>query len=250
MKIVSWNCGGASRYGNGTFNKVKQNYVEKYKADIYVIQECTKDDIENLNKANKTFYCDNVDSEYGIGIFSDKFKIELLPEHNSEYRYVLPYKISSENSEFVLFAVWTKNKDKNNKTDEYSELYTVQIWKAINYEMYRKFLKGHVILIGDFNSNSCWENEYDKNKLPSHKSIVDKLLEYNIESAYHKYFICDHGQEENPTELFRMDINKQYHVDYCFFSKDYELKNVEVENLDEWKKTKYSDHCPIMVELI
>jgi exonuclease III len=108
MKIVSWNCGGATQYRNGSFYKTKQNYIKKYNADIYVIQECIENDIKSLDAVNKKFYYDNVDSEYGIGIFSDIFEIELLPDHNSDYRYVLRYKVLSDQYEFTLFAIWTK----------------------------------------------------------------------------------------------------------------------------------------------
>ena len=40
-KIISWNC----KVG---FNTKKVEYIEKYLADIYIIQECTKDDIEKI----------------------------------------------------------------------------------------------------------------------------------------------------------------------------------------------------------
>jgi exonuclease III len=208
MKIVSWNC----KFG---FDEEKAKYINKYNADIYVIQECTLNNVD-LVKNYKEFgawFGDNVDSYYGIGIFSDKYTIEpLTPEHNTDYRYVVPYKISDKNNEFVLFAVWTKNKDKENKKVEYTE----QIWNAINYDGYKNILSGSVILVGDFNSNNYWDEQYFKNKSHSHKDIINKLKEYGIESAYHKYYNCENGNEKEPTLLWRMDKNNKYHIDYCF----------------------------------
>ena len=247
MKIVSWNCGEAT--SKEIFSEEKAAYIDDYAADIYVIQECTENDVKNLNKfkKNKKFYCDKpiIDSPYGIGIFSDKFNIELLSDHNPEFRYFLPYRIFNHEFEFALFAVWTKGKDKNNKDVEY----TVQTWGAINHEPYKKYLNGPIILIGDFNSNNYWDKDYKSNKEPSHNDIIEKLREYNIESAYHKYYNCINGNEKEPTEFYLMDENKKYHVDYCFASGNFSITDVKVGSLAEWRKTKYSDHCPISIDL-
>jgi endonuclease/exonuclease/phosphatase family metal-dependent hydrolase len=105
------------------------------------------------------------------------------------------------------------------------------------------------MLIGDFNSNNYWDNEYVKNKVHSHNDIINKLKEYNIVSAYHTYYNCENGNEKEPTLLWKMDINKKYHIDYCFISNNFKLNNVTVSNITEWEKTKHSDHCPLIIEL-
>jgi endonuclease/exonuclease/phosphatase family metal-dependent hydrolase len=246
MKIVSWNCKAISPYNKEGFTEEKARYIEKFNADIYVIQECTNYDVDKLKNFKKTgiWYGDDVDSKYGIGIFSDKFIINLLDIHNSEFRYIVPYKVICENIEFVLCAVWTKDKDKDNKKLEYTE----QTWKAINFEKYGTLLNSSVMLIGDFNSNNYWENEYRRKKVPSHNDIINKLKEYGIESAYHKFYNCKDGNENDPTLLWQMNINKKFHIDYCFVSSNFKLKNVEVVNIKEWEETKYSDHCPLIIE--
>jgi endonuclease/exonuclease/phosphatase family metal-dependent hydrolase len=246
MKIVSWNCKAVPPYDKEGFTKEKADYIGKYHADIYVIQECTNYDIEHLNdfKKNSVWYGDNLDSKYGIGIFSDTFSVELLGEHNPEYRYVVPYKVSNGSSQFTLFAVWTKDKNKNNEKVEYTE----QTWGAINFDGYKKFLEGPVMLTGDFNSNNYWDKEYTGKKLPSHNDIIKKLKGYNIESAYHKYYNCENGNEKDPTLLWQMDINKKYHIDYCFVSDNFKIKIVSITDLTEWSKIKYSDHCPLIIE--
>ena len=88
MKFVSWNC----KVG---FNEKKAEYIKKYNADFYIIQECIEKDYSNINKyfKNYSFFCDNIDSKYGIGLFSDKFEFIILPEHNVNFRYIVPYKI-------------------------------------------------------------------------------------------------------------------------------------------------------------
>jgi endonuclease/exonuclease/phosphatase family metal-dependent hydrolase len=239
-KIVSWNC----RFG---FDKNKVEYIKKYLADIYIIQECTKDDIEFLKDVHKycMWYGDNIDSKYGIGIFSNDFKMELLQDFNPDFRFVIPFKIYDENNEFYIFVVWTKDKDKNNKKIEYTE----QTWNAINYKNYEEILSGNVILIGDFNSNNYWNKQYKQKKIPSHKDIINKLKEYKIESAYHKYYNLEDGNEKDATLFWQMDKNKRFHIDYCFISNNFKINNVQIENSEEWEKNKYSDHSPLIVYL-
>jgi exonuclease III len=240
MKLVSWNC----KVG---FNEQKVKYIKKYDADLYIIQECIEKDFININKyfKNNSFFCDNIDSKYGVGLFSDKFEFNILPEHNVSFRYIVPYKIFSNDYEFILFSIWTKDKNENNKKIEYTE----QTWKAINFDGYKKYLSSSIILVGDFNSNNFWENNYIKNKVHSHNDIIEKLHEYNIESVYHKYHNCANGNEKDPTLLWQMDINKRFHIDYCFISKNYKIKSINICSLKDWEKNKLSDHCPLIIEI-
>jgi endonuclease/exonuclease/phosphatase family metal-dependent hydrolase len=240
MKLVSWNC----KFG---FTEQKAEYIKKYNADLYIIQECFGKDFNNINKIfkNYLFFCDDLDSKYGVGIFSDKFEFQILPEHNQNFRYIVPYKIFNNDHEFVLFSIWTKDKDENKKKIEYTE----QTWKAINFEGYKKYLLGSTILVGDFNSNNFWNKEYNLKKVHSHNDIIEKLREYNIESAYHKFYNCINGNEKDPTLLWQMDKNKKFHIDYCFISNNYELKNVTIGSISEWERNKLSDHCTLIIEL-
>ena len=240
MKFVSWNC----KVG---FNEKKAEYIKKYNADFYIIQECIEKDFSNINKyfKNHSFFCDNIDSKYGVGLFSDKFEFIILPEHNVNFRYIVPYKIFNNEYEFVLFSIWTKDKDENNKKIDYTE----QTWKAINYDGYKKYLSNSIILVGDFNSNNFWEKNYISNKVHSHNNIIEKLHEYNIESVYHKYNNCINGNEKDPTLLWQMNIKNKFHIDYCFVSENYKIRSVNVGSLKEWEENKLSDHCPLIIEI-
>jgi len=240
MRLVSWNC----KVG---FNEQKVKYIKKYDADLYIIQECIEKDFSNINKyfKNNSFFCDNIDSKYGVGLFSDKFDFKILPEHNVNFRYIVPYKIFSNDYEFILFSIWTKDKDENNKKIEYTE----QTWKAINFDGYKKYLSSSIILVGDFNSNNFWEKNYNINKVHSHNNIIEKLNEYNIESAYHKYNNCINGNEKDPTLLWQMNINNKFHIDYCFISENFKIKSVNIGSLKEWEENKLSDHCPLIIEI-
>ena len=240
MKIVSWNC----RIG---FTKEKAKYIAKNNADIYVIQECTKKDVEELKNFTiySKWYGDNIDSSYGIAIFSNTYQIELVEDFNKEYRYVIPFRIIKQDIIFILFAIWTKDKNIYNTKVEYTE----HTWNAINNKNYEKYLLGPVIIIGDFNSNNKWDIKYKKNGKPSHNSIINKLKEYNIKSAYHYFYNEEDGNESFPTLLWKMNSNNKFHIDYCFISENFRIINVEVENIIKWENTKYSDHCALIIEL-
>lgn len=240
MKIVTWN----SHFG---LDATKAQYINGFLCDLYVIQECTVDDIERLEGTYKycKWYGDNIDSKYGIGIYSNIFKIELLNTHNVDFRFIVPFRISNENIETIIFVIWTKDKDKNNKKIEYTE----QLWEALNYNVYEEYLLGSILIIGDFNSNNFWNKQYRQKIVPSHYNILSKLKSYNIKSAYHEYNNCENGKEKEPTLLWKKDINNQFHIDYCFFSNDFIVKNVQVLSINEWMINKYSDHCPLIIEL-
>jgi exonuclease III len=239
MRLVSWNC----KFG---FSSPKAEFIRKYNADLYIIQECVEKDFDILkNEYNTSFFCDDIASKYGVGLFSKKFKFEILPEHNKFFRYVVPYKIYNNDCEFVLFSIWTKDKDENNKKIEYTE----QTWKAINFNSYKKFLHDSIIIVGDFNSNNFWDKKYIANKVHSHNDIIKKLQEYNIESAYHKYHNCKNGNEKDPTLLWQMNINQKFHIDYFFVSNNFKIKYINVGSLEEWEENKLSDHCPLVIEI-
>ena len=234
MRIVSWN----SKVG---FSTEKAKYIKSYNADLYVIQECAETNLDELETyfSNRTFYCDYVDSKYGVGLFSEKFNFEILSEHNNSFRYIVPYRIFNKEYEFILFAIWTKNKDKKNREIEYTE----QTWKAITNDDYQKYLKGSVIMIGDFNSTNKLKQK------PPHSQLIGKLKEYGLESAYHKYHNCMDCDEITPTLFWTMNKDKKYHCDFCFVSSDYRVKNIIIESAEIWEKHKLSDHCPLIIDI-
>jgi endonuclease/exonuclease/phosphatase family metal-dependent hydrolase len=80
--------------------------------------------------------------------------------------------------------------------------------------------------------------------------FINKLREYKIESAYHKYYNLEDGNENDATLFWQMDKNKRFHIDYCSLSNDFEINNVQIESSEEWGKNKYSDHSPLIVDLM
>lgn len=231
MKIITWNCNGALRNKFKAFNF--------YDADILVIQECENPlnsrDLNYSNWAkNYIWYGDNKNK--GIGIFAKPdIKLEKLKwsnvYKNHEVKYFLPCKI---NDEFELVGVW------NHKNNSPNFGYIGQLWK---YLQINKNNMKNTILIGDFNSNSIWD-QWDR--WWNHSDVVKELFEIDIVSLYHKYFKEEQGNEKKATFFLHRNISKPYHIDYCFASKKIEQNLIDIEVCDfaAWKDL--SDHVPLV----
>ena len=240
MKIETWNC----HFG---FDRRKAEYIARHEADLLLIQECTEDDLGKLINIwkNILWYGDYIDGKYGVGLFSNKYEIEKIDKHKTEYRYIIPYDVKTENYDFTLFSVWTKNCDLGKKKKEYTE----QTYQALNDPDYNDLLNSSAVLIGDFNSNNYFEKEYIRKKVPSHNDIIYLLRKLNYKSCYHAFNNCEDGFEKEPTLLWQNKVEQKFHIDYCFSSSDFVIKNVTVGSLEECVKVKQSDHCPLIVEL-
>jgi endonuclease/exonuclease/phosphatase family metal-dependent hydrolase len=228
MRIASWNC-------NGGFGEKEKKAIMEIGADIYIIQECKK---EECKKLNTPWFGDCKDSNRGIGIFSETFQFEPLFKE-IKYRYVLPFKATGNGKEFTLFAVWTKGYLKEDNNGEYIQ----HVWKAITDSDFEKHLEHPTILIGDFNSNKIWDKVYKE----GNHSAVEKLLKekYTISDVYDS----KKGRSEYPTLYWRYDLDAPFKVDYCFASDSFRVDDVEIGKYEDWVAPKLSDHCPIIVDL-
>jgi exonuclease III len=234
MKLITWNC-------NMAFRK-KAHLLLAYQPDILVIPECEhpsrllfSDD--TLLPTDAIWVGDN--QHKGLGIFSfGKYKLKKIRNHNPELKTIVPVAVSGGTVPFTLFAIWA-----NNPADPDGQ-YVTQVWKAIHhYE--KKIKRRQTILTGDFNSNTIWDR---KSRLGNHSDVVNKLGKKKILSCYHHHHGQEQGREAHPTFYLYRHLDKPYHLDYCFASRDLADKiiSVEIGEWDYWKQ--YSDHVPVMIE--
>jgi exonuclease III len=234
MKIISWNCNGALR------NKFE--HLLKFDADVCVVQEC--ENPIHTNHKEYLLWASNYlwkgDSKNkGIGVFAkSEIKLELLDwssiYKDHEVKLFLPCLI---NNEIQLLGVWTKQ----NSSPNFG--YIGQLWKYIevNKQHFNK-----TILIGDFNSNSIWD-QWDR--WWNHSDVVKSLSEINIESLYHLSSNEKQGKETQPTFFLHRNESKTYHIDYIFSSKEIanKLLNFDIGKKEDW--LILSDHLPIICEI-
>lgn len=233
MKIVTWNCNGAFRRKFGR--------IAELNADIYVIQECenpTDSKHIEYQKWAKNYIWKGDTKNKGIAIFA-KPEITLkelnwsneFKGHN--VKHFLPCEI---NEQFNLLAVWTHRNSSPNFA------YMGQFWKYL--QINRDKMK-NILLIGDFNSNKIWD-EWDR--WWNHSDVVNELKELGIESFYHKLKEEEQGKESKPTLYFQRKLDRPYHIDYVFGSKEFGeiLSKLDVGIAENW--LDISDHMPIITE--
>lgn len=232
MKIITWNCNGAFRN--------KFHFLEKFNADIIVIQEC-----EDPNHSNDLAYKEfaknslwlGTNKNKGLGVFA---KQDILIEkldwsnvfENHEVNYFLPILI---NRNTKLLALWAHQN--NSPTFEYIG----QVWKYLKIN--HSYLDD-TIVIGDFNSNAIWD-KWDR--WWNHSDVLKMLIDRNIHSVYHHYNKEVQGKETSKTFYLQRNINKGYHIDYCFLPKELldKLSSVDIGDEDYW--LSISDHLPMIV---
>lgn len=232
MKIITWNC-------NGAFRK-KFEHLFSFEADIIVIQEC-ENPIHSKDKhyiewaVNYLWIGDNKNK--GIGIFAKpNLKLTRLDWPN-EYmghsvKHFLPCLI---NDKFNLLAVWLHQNNSPNFG------YIGQFWKYIQTNIANL---QNTIIVGDFNSNVRWD-EWDR--WWNHSDVVRELNEIGTVSLYHEAMIEEQGKETHPTFYLHRNLNKAYHIDYCFAPKIFKqiLTELKIGQYEEW--SKISDHMPMIL---
>ena len=220
----------------------KSQFILAHNPDIVVIPECENPDKLKFPAGTKLptdilWYGSNQNKGLGVFSYSD-YRFKLFDCHNPIFKNVLPIAVTGGEIDFTLFAIWANNpEDKDGQ-------YVTQVWKAIHY--YENLItENKTILIGDFNSNTIWDKPRREG---NHTTVVKKLESKKIFSTYHKYYNQLQGKEKHPTLYMYRNINKPYHIDYCFASDDFieTLESVEVGTYLDWKT--HSDHKPLIIK--
>jgi endonuclease/exonuclease/phosphatase family metal-dependent hydrolase len=228
MKIVTWNCNGGFR------NKFQE--IATLEADIYVIQECENPEHSKggYGKWAENYLWVGENKHKGLGVFaSSSVKIEQLDWEGNGLQLFLPVRV---NSQFNLVGVWTKYA--NSPTSCYIGL----LWKYLGLHK-EKMVASHTVLCGDFNSNKIWD--VNKDRRWNHSAVVRELSAINMVSLYHAVTGEEQGAESVPTFCLQRNLQKPYHIDYAFSSKDIftmQSNTVSVGSHTEW--LKLSDHLP------
>ena len=257
MKICTWNC----RYGL-TPEKAAHLCKEGYNADIYAIQEYDMLNNKPISEIEKCLgqlqdkygdgqeykHNDKSGGNLGVALFSNTYRIERIYGNTVPYRDVVPYKVTSKdtNESFTLVHVWTKiaGQEANQKQD-----YIMQVTGAIEDPTYSKSLipeDNKVLWIGDFNSSMQLKDEADKN---NHAVFLENMEKLGLVSAYHTDRQKKHGEEDQFTFIGTYRNGQQMFVnDYIFYHHDrFKCETVRIGLFNTFRA--FSDHCPVLAEL-
>ena len=91
------------------------------------------------------------------------------------------------------------------------------------------------------------QNPYERMKM-YHSDVVRELEEIGIYSLYHHVYKQEQGSESKPTFYLQRKIDKPYHIDYAFISKELTSSaTLSVGEKEIW--LEHSDHMPLSVYL-
>lgn len=248
MRIVSWNCNGALRK--------KLAAIDALQADVYVIQEC--ENPEHSVKSYRNWAGDylwiGISKNRGIGVFPKNgrnvvaldwygsVEISAFKRANvkhswntNDLKLFLPFQIDSK---FTVLGVWTKG------SDAQIFAYMGQFWKYLQIHD-ADLSKLNTLIVGDFNSNAIWDKP---DRWWSHTDVINELSQLGIESLYHHQSSEAQGSETAPTLYLHRKLEKPYHIDYAFMSKDLlPTSKMSIGKIDDW--IPFSDHMPLTIEI-
>jgi endonuclease/exonuclease/phosphatase family metal-dependent hydrolase len=169
----------------------------------------------------------------GLGVFSKK-RIEKIDIDDNHHDRKLKHFIAfTDHYDQKYIAVWTH---KNNcAAFQYIGQFYLLIEK--NHE-----LINNSIIVGDFNSNSIWD-EWDR--WWNHSDIVKILANRGIYCVYHEINEEKQGKESQPTFFHRKDLKKSYHIDYIFSPKNLIDRTIGFKIVRKDNSTEFSDHLAL-----
>jgi exodeoxyribonuclease-3 len=230
MKLVTWNC------QMGLQKKFQK--LLALDADINVIQECARPYIEQMNRSegwSSAWFGKNPNKGLGV-LVRDPWTIREAQKLKPKWAGKL---VIDGPARIELFPVWAC------QGDIHAARYIGQVHLLLDM-IERTALSPYAIVVGDFNSNSIWDDEH---RLNSHSAAVDRFRKLGLDSAYHVFSGDRQGAERHPTFWFRKNEKTVFHIDYAFLSRPLlsELKGVVVGHCSDWLSS--SDHAPVLVDL-
>ena len=211
----------------------KFGFLEKFDADILVIQEAEELPSNHFKNYHYQWFGKNANK--GIGVLSKNLPYSIDQSFNENLVYYIPYAFD----QFNLLNVWThtgaKKLDLNGNADTIFALNYYSEWLAS---------KNPSIIIGDFNNSVTFDH---KPYWPSKFVDITRYLEnLNFTSVYHSFFKEEFGQETLSTHYHQKNLQNTHHIDYAFI-RGFDLTNIEVGKYEEW--IDISDHMPLIIDV-
>ena len=143
MKLITWNCARG-------FDK-KKALIFSTNPNIAVIQECSRKSTESPAYDGYEAVWTDGNPNIGMGVFYKKdWTLRRLEKTTNGIEWVIPFEVTGPEN-FTLIAVWACEV-KGSKHDSY----VGQIDRAL-HEHRDWFTNGPTVMMGDFNSNACFD---------------------------------------------------------------------------------------------
>jgi hypothetical protein len=229
LRIVTWNCGMALDR--------KAPSLLALNPDIAIIQECSTKSLDALSSHGFSGLWFGTNPNKGLAVFCGK-GLTLQAVDELFGKWVVPVRVHGS-VDFNLLAIWacpvgTKRADN----------YIGQVFRCLE-EQSGWFRSAPVVVAGDFNSNSQWDDDRPGR---NHTELVRLFEGHGLISAYHTHYGEMQGAETRPTHYFLRHLDRPFHIDHVFVPKSWQLKLVDVRSFQEWRHL--SDHVPMVVDVI
>jgi hypothetical protein len=219
MRILTWNgCHGicTERFAR----------LEHLKSDVTIMPEA-----HEANTRSPGVKWAKVYNRRGIAVsVNNGFSITRLGANKPLHPCIHAYHISGPIS-FNLLACWSHPLD--SKDQDYRSPWVDGI------TAHEAHLKDQPLVIaGDFNDNPYWDKDYQK-PFSFELRLGGFCKEYNLVSAYHKFYRQNHGKETRFTH-FNNRKSEWYHIDYILVPQAWRLTDVTIGS-------RIFDHRPLLV---
>lgn len=231
MKIVSWNCNGAFR------NKYKELFNAYPNTDVFIVQECEDPTFYN-DSAYKAIYGNGFyvgTSNYytkGIGVFSPKgLWLRRMRCNYANALMMIGYAPFEVENKTKILAVWPHGK------------YVEEMIDFLNQN--ENLLTKDILIVGDTNSSSVFNNQHPKGK--NHDALIEVLKKKGFVDAYNYTTGEREGEETMPTFYMHRYLTQPFHLDRAFVAPK-RIRHFAVSaDRDSW--LKLSDHISIEIEI-
>lgn len=226
MRIVTWNC-------NLSLGRKLERLLE-LKPDIAVIQECEQ--ILAVPSGYSFTWCGN-NPRKGLGVLCKGIEAIVEQFAKNEWTYFLP--VSLPEKRIRLLATWAYN----HRAERFGPS-SIGNPLVVLKELAPWLAKGRSIMAGDFNNTIGWDKPNGQVNFAEISSVLTGL---GLDSAYHTYGGVGFGAESSPTFYHTKNIDKPFHIDYCFVHRTLAVTGVLIPQFSEWRSD--SDHVPVVIDL-
>jgi exonuclease III len=245
---LTWNCQG----GLGK----KHELLRRLAPDIAVVQECSLEDAQSLNRGAQLFWQAKQvgpTATKGLGVLSlnpsllvrplalPEQWLSLMKSDPGRMDVVIPVEVLAPVRMNVL-AVWSYN----NRDRKSGLKLRGPVLSALDF-LGDWLSKAPSLIIGDFNNHPIFDQESPngKNHFAAHVNTLEKL---GMKSLYHEYRREAHGEEVTNSHFWSR--RKYFHVDYIFASEQLrKAPQFSVMSFEEMKALGVkSDHVPLWAD--
>jgi exodeoxyribonuclease III len=216
LHLVTWNC---CRLKNAR----RLPELESLSSDILILQEA--------RDPEAPAWCE-VRPNLGIAVYGGK-GVEIEPLLQLPNDAALLVRARGPHFSVPVLAIWALP----------APTYAEAVLRSLNTAM--KALPGEdLIVAGDFNLTPAVVNRRDSARADQ---LFAECSARGYKSAYHSHHGSALGSELDATHFFRRDLERPFHIDYCFVPQAWKILGASIPG-SGWK-TLRSDHLPLAVTL-